>query len=126
MPVNIKVIHTSDFIRTTAAGALDLATSIQTLVNLASMIKAPGEYQVLIDTRDAQVKLSIADLYELGVAFASYPTVAHSKTALLTSMEGEERARFLKVVARNRGAQLEAFTSFEEAITWLVMKEVRN
>jgi hypothetical protein len=123
VPVNIKVIHTSDFIRTTVDGALDLPTSRQILLDIASMIRTPGEFQILIDTRQAEVKFSTVDLFELGVAVANHPAVARSKTALLTSIGGAETARLLELVARNRGVLLKAFTSFEEAITWLVMKE---
>jgi hypothetical protein len=90
------------------------------------MIKIPGEFHLLIDTREAQVKLSTVDLFELGAAVAGYPTVAYSKTVLLTPIGESERARFLELVAHNRGALLRAFTSFEDAITWLVMKEQKD
>lgn len=123
MPVNIKIIRPSDFIHATMDGALDLFTSIQSLSDIASMIETPGEFQLLIDTRQAQVKLSTVDLFELGVAVARYRAVARSKTALLTAMNGAQHAQFFELVARNRGAFLKAFTSFEDAITWLTMEE---
>jgi hypothetical protein len=126
MPVNIKIIHPKDFIRTTVEGALDLPTSRQILLEIASIIESPGAYHVLIDTRQAQVRLSTTDVYELGVAVASRPAVAHSKTAILTAMGGEESARFLELVAQNRGALLKAFTSFEEAINWLVVRDEKT
>jgi hypothetical protein len=73
------------------------------------------------------VALSITDLFELGVAFASLPAVAHSLTAILAPLREEERARFLELVARNRGAQrLRVFTSFEEAITWILTEDARD
>jgi hypothetical protein len=123
VPVNIKIIHASNFIRATVDGALDRRTSIQTLVDLAWTIKTPGENHVLIDTRDARVKLSPDDLFELGVAITRFPSLAKSKTALLTAMDGAHPARYLEVVAQNRGALFRAFTSFQEAITWLSTKE---
>ncbi len=123
MLVNIKIIHASDFIRATMDGTLDLFTSTQALVDIAAMIKTPGEFQLLIDTRDAQVKLSPADLFELGVVVTRFPSLAKSKTALLTAMDGALPAEYLELVAQNRGALLKAFTSSEEAITWLSTKE---
>jgi len=102
-------------------GALDLPASRELLFSLVSLVKTPGEFHILIDTRRAQASLSEVDLFELGFEVASHRAVAQSKTALLTSLGEEERARFLELVAENRGALLRAFTSFEEAITWLVM-----
>jgi hypothetical protein len=62
MPVNVKVIHTKDFIKTTPTGVVDLAASKQGILDIASQIKRPGEYEVLIDCRAAEVMLSILDL----------------------------------------------------------------
>ena len=121
MPVDIRIIHPKDFICIRVDGALDLPASRELLFSLVSLVKTPGEFHILIDTRRAQASLSEVDLFELGFEVASHRAVAQSKTALLTSLGEEERARFLELVAENRGALLRAFTSFEEAITWLVM-----
>jgi hypothetical protein len=127
MAVNIKIIRPKDFIRTDVDGTLNLQVSQQLLVRIASMIEKPGDYHLLIDTREAQAALSITDLFELGVAIASFPAIAHSMTAILAPLNEEERARFLELVARNRGAQrLRVFTSFEEAITWILEHDARG
>lgn len=124
MPVNIMIIHASDFIRVNVDGALDRFASGQALADIAWMIKTPGENHVLIDTRDARVKqLSPDDLFELGVAFNRFPSLAKSKIALLTAMGGAHAAQFLELVGQSRGAHLKAFTSMDEAITWLRTKE---
>jgi hypothetical protein len=123
MPINIKVIHTRDFIRTKVDGSLDLSASRQILVALARMTTAPGDYHVLVDTRDAQVSLSPLDLYVLGIAVAEQPSLAQSTTALLVSLGEAERANLMALIAQKRGALLRVFTSFEEAITWLAIQE---
>jgi hypothetical protein len=41
------------------------------------------------------------------------------KTAVLCPMERFDRARFFALLADSRGFDIEAFTSYEEAITWL-------
>ncbi len=120
MPINIKVIRTRDFLRTKVDGSLDMATSRQILVELASMISTPGEYSVLVDTRDAVVTLSPLDLYLLGMAVADQPALAQSRTALLVSLPEADRANLMALVAQNRGALLRVFVSVEEAVTWLV------
>jgi hypothetical protein len=123
MPVNVKVINAREFIRTTVSGALDLAESKRGMLDLASHIKQPGEYEVLIDVRGAETILSIADLYELAVALAGQPALIGSKIGILGPMSGMDKAQFFETVAQNRGARIKAFTDFEEAITWLVLRE---
>ncbi len=123
MPVNVKVINTKDFIKTTATGILDFAASKQAILDIASRIKSPGEYEVLMDTREAEAVLSVTDLYRLGEALSNHPSLCQSKICLLTPREERENADFLETVAVNRGVQIRAFTDFEQAMTWLVMRE---
>ena len=123
MPVNVKVINTKDFIKTTATGILDFAASKQAILEIASQIKQPGEYEVLVDTREAEIMLSMVDLYELGEALANHPALRQSKIGLLTPKSPIDNAGFLELVAQNRGVHIKAFSDFEQAITWLVMKE---
>ncbi len=123
MPVNVKVIHAKEFIRSTVSGALDFAESKRAILDLASQIKQPGEYEVLIDIRGAEPILSIADCYELAVALAGQPLLVGSKIGLLGPMSSVDQAQFFETVAKNRGARIRAFTNFEEAITWLILRE---
>src|SRR5271157_2674830 len=123
MPVNVKVINTKDFIKTTATGVLDFVASKQAILDIVSQIKQPGEYEVLVDTRGAEVVLSIVDLHELGEALANHPSLRRSKIGLLTPKKEVDDASFLETVALNRDVRIKAFTDFEQAITWLVMQE---
>lgn len=123
MPVDIKVIRTRDFIKSTSKGVLDLASSKQALVDIISEIKQPGEYEVLVDTREAESGLSVADIFELGITLANQFPLRRSKIGLLTPMSEADNAIFFETVARNRGVNIRAFTDFEQAITWLVMKQ---
>ncbi len=123
MPVNVKVINTKEFIRTTATGDLDFAASEQAILDIASQIKKPGEYELLIDTRGAEILLSIIEFYKIGVALADHPSLQHSKIAILGPMTRLDNAHFFETVAQNRGARLKAFTDFEQAITWLILRE---
>jgi hypothetical protein len=123
MPVNVKVIHTRDFIKTTATGVLDFTASQQGLLDIASQIKQPGEYEVLVDTREAKVVLSVTQVVQLGEALANHPSLRRSKIGFLTPMSDADQAAFLETVAVNRGVSIRTFTDFEQAITWLVMRE---
>jgi hypothetical protein len=123
MPVNIKVIRTKDFVKTTVTGVLDFAVSEQALLDIASQIEQPGEYEILVDTREAETVLSVVDIVELSEALAAHPSLRRSKIALLTSMIDANQANFLETTAANRAVRAKAFTDFEQAITWLVMQE---
>ena len=123
MPVNIKLIRPKDFIKTTVTGLLNFGVSKQALLDIAAQIEQPGQYEVLLDAREAETALSVVDIFELGQALADHPSLRRSKIALLTSMNDIEQARFLEIVTANQGVRVRVFTGFEEAITWLVMQE---
>jgi hypothetical protein len=123
VPTDIRIIAAQDFIRAAPDGTLDLAASRELLKDLATTVETAGVYQVLIDTRGAEDRLSTIDLYELGVAVASLPTLARNKTALLIPHGKEPKAGFFEDVTRNRGVNLKAFADFETAIAWLILKE---
>ncbi len=122
MPVNIKVIHTKDFINTTATGIFDFAASKQALLDIASQITKPGEYEIFVDTREADMVLSVVDIFELGQALAAHSSLRRSKIALLTSMSDADQAQFFETVTVNQGVRFRVFTDFEKAITWLVVQ----
>jgi hypothetical protein len=65
MTVNINVIHQKDFIRMTVTGVLNFAVGKQALFEIASQVEQPGEYQTLIDTREADAVISLAGIFEL-------------------------------------------------------------
>ena len=80
----------------------------------------------MVDTRGATVVLSITDLYELGVTLTSHPALRQSKIGLLAPMSDMDRARFFETVAHNRGAAIQAFIDFEQAITWLALRDAAS
>ena len=123
MPVNMKVIRAKDFIKTTVTGILDFAVSKQALLDIASEIKQPGEYEIFLDIREAQTVLSVVDIVQLGQTLANHSSLRRSKIGLLTLISDAKQAEFLETVSVNRGARVRVFTDFEEAISWLVLQE---
>ena len=117
MPVNIRVIRPKDFIKTTVTGILDFAVSRQALLEIASQIEQPGEYEILVDTREAEPALSMIDIFQVGEALAAHPSLRRSKIAFLKSKKDSQQAEFLETVTANRGVRAQVFTDFEEAIT---------
>ncbi|NWG07260.1 MAG: hypothetical protein HXY35_11325 [Chloroflexi bacterium] len=124
MTVSINTVHPKDFIKTTVTGVLNFAVGKQALLAIASQVDQPGEYQILIDTRGADSVLSLVGIFELDKAMDSFSSFERCKIALLTSIRDSKDAKFLQTTSANRGIRIRAFTNFEKAITWLVMKDV--
>ena len=122
MAINLKVINTKDFIKTSITGTLDLATSKQALLDILSHIKQPGECDVLVDTREAESLLTISDLYDLGKVLTGHHILVRSRICLLVPAKDIKEAGFFETVSVNRFVPTKAFTDFEQAITWLLMR----
>ena len=123
MPTNITIVQTTDFIRARPDGRLDVDASRQLLVEVVSAMRSAGDHNVLIDTRAAApVRLSSTDLWNLGVAAGTQPALAWGRVALLVPLDKQDDAEFFESVARVEGANVRAFTDFESAISWLIMR----
>jgi hypothetical protein len=124
VPTNIAIVHTRDFIRARPDGALDLEASRTLLVDVVSAIRRAGEHNVLIDTRAAApTRLSRTDLWQLGVAAGTQPALAQSRVALLVPLDKQDDGEFFESIARLEGANVKAFSDFESAISWLILRE---
>ncbi len=116
------VIQSRELIVVNAEGVLDLGASRRALRDLAASPERTEFYEVLMDLRDADCKLSTLDVYELAAAMAwpepMLPT--RRKVAVLVS-EGEpfDLASFLELCAGNRGMRIRAFTDADAAAAWL-------
>jgi hypothetical protein len=86
---------------------------------IAKAAEGLDKVEVLIDTRSADGQLGAADLWFLADRLAKHRHAFSGKTAVLCPMERFDRARFFALLADSRGFDIEAFTSYEEAITWL-------
>ncbi len=120
MPTNVRIIHARDFIRATPEGDLDRVQSAQLLRDVASAASSPGEHEIILDIRHAQLDLTITDLWYLAQDLATLRKGFSGKTAVLCPLEHFDNAGFFALCAQNRGLRVTAFTSFEEAFEWLV------
>ena len=120
MPTNIKIIHSQDFIRATLEGQLDFEKSKRLLMELASTSAQLVDYEILIDTRKAQLEMSVTNLWYMAVELSNLHKIFARKTAVLCPLERFDHAEFFALCAKNRGLRVSAFTSFEDAIEWLI------
>ena len=120
MATDIRIIHAHDFIKATPEGPLDLETSKKSLVEIASAAAPLTAYGILLDTRKAQVAMSVTDLWYLAAELNELRKAFSQKTAVLCPLERFDDAGFFALCAQNRGLRVMAFTSFEDAIEWLI------
>ena len=118
MPTDIRIIHAHDFIKATPEGHLDLEQSKRLLVELTSA--SLNDYDIIIDTRKAQSEMSILDLWDLAAELDNLRKDSSRKTAIVCPFERFDHAGFFARHAQNRGFRVREFTSFEDAINWLM------
>jgi hypothetical protein len=120
MATNIRIIHAHDFVRATPEGELDFETSKKLLIEIASATAHLVDYEILLDTRKAEVRLSITELWYLATELSNLRKAFSRKTAVLCPVEEFDKAAFFSLCAENQGFRIKAFTSFEDAIDWLI------
>ena len=123
MPANIRIIHAHDFIKATPEGRLDLEESKKLLIAIATAAAPLVDYHIILDTRKAQSEMSVSDLWDLAAELSKSFHQAVSripKTAVLCPRERFDQAEFFALCAQNRGYEISAFTSFEDALEWLM------
>jgi hypothetical protein len=120
MPTNIRIIHANDFIKATPEGQFNLEKAKETLLEIASASSPSFNYQVILDVRKTRSELSITDLWYLAAELSNLRKAFSRKTAVLCPLEGSKYAEFFALCAQNRGFRINAFTSFEAALEWLI------
>lgn len=120
MATDIRLILAKDFVRATSEGELDLETSKKILKGIASVTADLVDYEILLDTRKADVKMSVTDLWYLAAELSNLGKAFRRKTAVLCPVERFDDAAFFALCSENRGFRIKAFTSFEDAMNWLI------
>jgi hypothetical protein len=123
MPFELQIIRAREFIRLGAHGKFDLKASKAVLAELATACRKRGINQALLDVRalhpGAKPVFSPDDLVVMVNTFHEIGFTRRHRLAVLYSSDPHHRARLFAFIAKLRGWRVQAFDSFEEAITWL-------
>ena len=122
MLADIKIIQTHAFIKATPKGRLDRENMKKLFTDIASAAATSADCGILIDTRKAQSRMSSSDLWYLAAQLSKLGEAFSRKTALLCPRERFDRVGFFALCAQNRGFPVNVFTSFEDAIGWLMVE----
>ena len=121
MPRNIKVIRGPDFIRAQPEGRVNLEGAERMLREIADAGAGLGDFDVLVDVRHVVGDtLTPGELWSLAEKVATYRRSLGRRTAILCPLERFDSARFFALCAENRGVNVHAFTSYEDAMEWLI------
>ena len=120
MSFKLHVIESTDFIRSSVEGLLDIEASRTALGQIAAVAGQHHDYHILIDLRTAKSVLTAADVWYLASELGQYGETFQRKTAILVRPGGNfAQAEFFELCAQNRGFAVMAFTDFEQAIYWM-------
>ena len=120
MSANVKVIHAREFVRAQPDGQAHLDSALQLLKDIALAGEGLEDFEILVDTRHVSGSLSATDLWTLAERLARFRKTFARRTAVLCPMERFDHARFFTLCAENHGFNIRAFTSYEEAMEWLI------
>ncbi len=116
---NIRIIHAKDFIKSTPEGPPDLERSKKLLLEIASASALSADYAIILDSRKAETVLSVSDVWYLATELSKYRKAFSRMTAVICPREEFDHAAFFALCSQNRGFNISAFISFEDAIEWL-------
>jgi len=119
VPTHIRLVHAHEFIQASPEGTVDLDRSKELLVEIAACSSPEHDYDIILDTRDATMKLSVTDLWYLAAEIHKHPKTFARKTAVLVPREDFDLAGFFALCAKERGFKVSAFTSPGDAMEWL-------
>lgn len=120
MPRNIKVINGPEFIRAQPEGRANLDEAEAMLKEIAEAGEGLEDFHVLVDVRRVSGALEPAELWHLAQKLVSYRRTFGHRTAVLCPLEKFDNARFFALCAENKGINVHAFTSYEDAMEWLI------
>jgi hypothetical protein len=98
MPVNIKVIRTKGTVKTALTEVLNFTVSKQALLDIASQIEQPGEYEIRVDSRESGTVISMVDTDQVDEMLAVHHRLRESKMTLVTSVNDAKQAGSMELL----------------------------
>jgi len=120
LTLKLHVIHAKEFVQLTPNGEFDFDSTRDLMIKAVSVETKASELEILFDFRQARADLTATDIWYLAEALDKNRALFHEKIAILISENGNfDNAKFFELCATNRGLDVGAFISYEDAISWL-------
>ncbi len=99
---------------------MDFDSTRDLLIEVISIETKASELDILLDFRQSRGNLTTTDIWYLAAELDKHRAFFREKIAILIGTEGNfDNAKFFELCATNRGLNVGAFMSYEEAINWL-------
>lgn len=123
MPTELQIIRAQEFVRLGTRGKADVQASKAALALLAAACWKRGINQALLDLREVHLGpkpvFSPKDLAALVNTFHEIGFTHKQRLAVLYRLDPHRRARMFAFIAILHGWNVQAFNSYEAALTWL-------
>jgi hypothetical protein len=119
VPSDIRIIRAHEFIQATPEGRFDLEQAKTVLTEIASVSAPSDDYDVILDTRNAQLNMDVADLWDLAAELHRLHQAFSRRTAVLVPPGDSDYAGFFALCAQERGFEVRTFTHLGDAMEWL-------
>lgn len=118
--IDIRLVRGTQFIHADHDGTLELESSRDALCQLLSDGPQGERYDLLFDVRDADVDLTMPDVWTLVQDLETCASGFDQRLAILDDWdETFDRMQFMEASAHEVGFQVRAFIDFESAVNWL-------
>ena len=119
MPASINIIRGRDFLQSTAEDVIDLEHSKEILLKVLQETVSPPDFDILIDLRRSQWRLSVSDVYNLARELSQHSDLYRDKIAILVLPGTDpDSTELLQVFSMASGLHVRVFTNYEDAVQW--------
>lgn len=118
--IDVRLVRGTQFIHADHNGTVELESSRKALCQLLSDGSEGGRYDLLFDVRDADVDLTMTDVWTLVQDLDTCAPGFDKRLAILDDWDDTfDRMQFMEASAHEVGFQVRAFIDFESAVDWL-------
>ena len=97
-------------------GPITLEDRVENLERMSEFCGEQGVRKLVIDGRDQENETDLLDSYTFG---AQVPMAFRGLFVAVVHRPDDEALKFIETVAFNRGSGTKAFTTMDEAVSWL-------
>ena len=120
MTAPIRLIRSVEYLYTSPEGDIDFEKSKQVLADLALAKRLPADYDIILDFRRTQCKLSTTNTWFTAAELATHDDAFRNKVAVSVLPGANfDNAEFIELCSKNRGFNVDVFTNHEDVIQWV-------
>jgi len=114
-------LHIRDFVKTDVQGVVDLELSRTVLRELAGLARHRHVPRILVDLRDTESGMTLADAVELVAGLPDLGVTPDTRIAVVFPPDSDrlKRALYVQALASGKGYEIRPFLDYAGAVEWL-------